>query len=128
MTNDRTGPPDGEGRPSPGPADVEEAVATPPITNTAKITAQPRQCAADALRRRRLASYRCEQLESGHRDPWQPPRPARLSPVQVEAAAIAAAHLLELGMAPRFDIATLRQLWQAGHHALVNELRGEVAA
>lgn len=87
-------------------------------------TATGRQCSpGQSLRRRRQASYRCEPLASGHRDPWQPWRPERLSDKQIEGAAVAARHLLDLGMAPRFDIATLRQLWKAGHHQLVDELR-----
>jgi hypothetical protein len=74
------------------------------------------------LRRRRTASYKCEQLPSGYRDPFQPWRPETLSDKQVEAAGIAARHLLDMGVVPRFDTPTLRALWRRGDRALAQEL------
>lgn len=117
-------PGDGEGRPPTGPADVEEAVTQPPITNDAQRNAAPRQCAADALRRRRLASYRLVPLESGHRDPWQPWRPETLSDKQVDGVVAAVEHLAAVGLPALVDVHTQRALWRSGHHRLVNQLRG----
>lgn len=123
MTNDRNGPPEREEPgPTPGTGPLEKSAGT---THTDKVhaTANPRLCAGDALHRRRQASYRCEPLASGHRDPWQPWRPATLSDKQVEGAVEAAEHLRDAGLTPRFDLDTLRVMWRAGHHQLVNELR-----
>jgi hypothetical protein len=77
------------------------------------------------LRRRRLAAYRCEPLpHSRRRDPWGALwRPERLSAVQIDAAVDAAAHLVASGLSPRFDDATLRSMWKAGHRRLVDKLR-----
>ena len=71
-----------------------------------------------------MASQRLAPLASGVRDPWQPWRPEKLSEKQTDAAAAAAAHLLACGYAPVFDIETLRAMWKAGHHQLVDDLRG----
>jgi hypothetical protein len=95
--------------------------ATSSLDSTA-AAGRPRQC--EPLWRRRRAADECRPLASGHRDPWRPWRPEKLSEKQVDAAAAAAEYLLDAGMAPRFDIDTLRQLWRAGHADLVDELRG----
>jgi hypothetical protein len=96
-------------------------------TDKPKPIAPPRLCSADTvagLARRRQASQRMVLLECGHRDPLcrclRPP----LSEKQIDAAAAAAVHLLAYGCAPAFDIETLRALCKAGHHPLVDDLRG----
>ena len=79
-----------------------------------------RQCGAGpGLRRRRAASYRCEPLASGHRDPFQPWRPERCSSKQVDGVVDAAEYLRDIGYPPLFDLPMLRSLWRAGHHHLV---------
>ncbi len=109
------GPEVGEGRPRGGPADVEKVGTKPLITNTPSI-AQPRH--GDGLaamrRRRRLASYRCELLDSGVRDPWTPWRPDEISDVQADGAAAAVHHLLELGLTPLLQLDVLRALGRRG--------------
>ena len=118
MTNYRNGPPN-----EVGPREIPEGTdtTTPATTTTeapgylhSKHTGQ--QCGGDTvgaqLRRRRLASYRCEPLASGHRDPWQPWRPEWLSDKQLEGVAAAAVHLLDRDLLPLFDVSTLRQLWR----------------
>jgi hypothetical protein len=120
------GPPENDdGRPPPGPTTTEEPSASP-TPNTTTLSAQPRQCATDTvagLHRRRRAEQRCEPLHGGLRDPWQPYRPKRLSEVQVQGAAAAAEHLLELGYPPLFDFPTLQAMWTAGHWELVEQLQ-----
>lgn len=106
------------------------ATTTPTATTTAteadssnlECTAWARVCSARPLWRRRRAADRCEPLASGHRDPWQPHRPERLSDVQVDGAVAAAEHLAGHGLTPRFSTDTLRQLWAAGHRDLAVEL------
>lgn len=120
MTTD--GPPSEEPGPTPGTGPLEKSVTD---TDQAKRSATPRLCAADALRHRRQASYRCEPLASGHRDPWQPWRPERLSDRQVEGVVAAAAHLAAVGLTPVFDVPTLRQLRTSGHRGLADTLRGD---
>lgn len=71
---------------------------------------------AAGLRRRRAASWR---LAGG--DPWRPDRPA-LSHAQITGAAHAAAHLLDAGLPPVFDLETLRALRRAGHRRTVTKL------
>lgn len=95
-------------------------------TASESITAQ-RQCAAvRPWRRRRDAADRSTPLgDSGNvRDPWQPWRPEKLSEKQIEAAAEAAEHLLELDLLPILDLDVLRAMWRAGFRALVDTLRG----
>jgi hypothetical protein len=86
---------------------------------------------ARQLRRRRMGSYRCVPLLAGYRDPFQPWRPETLSDKQIEAAGIAARHLLDVGVVPQFDVVTLRQLWRRGDRAIAELLHdltgGEVA-
>jgi hypothetical protein len=69
----------------------------------------------DQLRRRRHAAADCFPLRCGCRDPW-PCRHNHLPPSErmVDAAALAASHLTEAGLAPVFDQATLRALWRRG--------------
>jgi hypothetical protein len=43
----------------------------------------------------------------------------------IDGAADAAAHLLAHGLTPVFDIDTLREMWRAGHHRLVDRLRSD---
>lgn len=115
MTNYRNGPPDGEGRPPQGPANVEGVAAKPPVTNRVKGNPNPRLCAVDALRRRRRASYRCVPLDCGCRDPWpcrctEPP----LSEKFIDAGRDAAQHLLEHGQIPLLEVEVLQALWRRG--------------
>lgn len=99
-------------------------------TGSPDSTATDRQCSSpgQALRRRRRASYRLVPLgATGNvRDPWQPWR-APLSECQVDGAVAAAEHLRGVGLVPCFDVDTLRAMWRAGHHQLVDELRGGAA-
>ena len=89
----------------------------------------PRRCHDTVVwaYQRRQASYRLPVLDGGYSDPVQPWRPERLSDKQTEGAVLAAAHLRDAGLLPVFDLPTLRCMWRSGHHALVDELRGEVA-
>jgi hypothetical protein len=48
---------------------------------------------------------------------------SEISGRMVHAAAMAAHHLLDAGYPPIFDVATLRAMWRAGHHQLVDQLR-----
>jgi hypothetical protein len=73
--------------------------------------------------RRRRAADRCEPLSTGGRDPWRPFRPEQLSAVQVQAAVDAAEHLLDNGLTPLFDMATMQALWRAGNRELVEQLQ-----
>lgn len=117
MTNTRTGPPEREEPGStPGTGPLSKSVGT---THTDKVhaTPQPRQCAADALRRRRRAAYRMVPLDCGclTRDPWvcrctAPP----LSEPMVDAGRDAALHVLEHGDIPLLEIEVLRALWRRG--------------
>jgi hypothetical protein len=120
------GPEDAGSGSSPRPATAAELHNS--TTNSAKPNAAAsRQCAADTvagLRRRRAASWRMECLACGCRDPWRPWRPERLSEKQIAAAVAAAGHLRDAGLQPVFDVPTLRELWRAGHHQLVDDLRG----
>jgi len=81
-------------------------------------------CTANPMRRHRLAAARCEPNDGGVRDPLQPWRAEKLSDKQVAAAVDAALYLLNIGMPPMFDLNTLRAMWKAGHHQLVDDLRG----
>jgi hypothetical protein len=128
------------GHPSERPPERDEPGPHPeagPIQKSATTTDKPnpittplRQCHADTvpvqLRRRRKESYRCEPLgESGNiRDPWVPWRPEKLTEKDIDGAVAAAAHLLADGYVPVFDLPTLRAMWKAGHHQLVDDLRG----
>jgi hypothetical protein len=60
------GPEVGEGGPSPGPADVEEVVTTPPITYVRKPIAPSRQCHGET--RRRPADLFVEGFDRGAQD------------------------------------------------------------
>ena len=105
--------------------DTPEPIRTSSRVDSSRV---PRQCSLDTRpwARRRRAADRCEPLgDSGNiRDPWVPWRPEKLSEKQIAAAAAAAAHLLDAGYPPVFDIGTLRAMWKAGHHQLVDDLRG----
>lgn len=100
--------------------------ATTTATGGVQCSGTGRPSAQDTRpwRRRRQASYRCEPLLSGQRDPWQPGRPETLSRQQVDGAVAAARHLRDAGLEPMFDLETLRAMWTAGHHQLVDDLRG----
>ena len=63
-------------------------------------------------------------MASGCRDPWQPWRPEKPSEKHVDGAVAAAEHLLAVDLPPLFDLDTLRAMYRAGHHQLVDELRG----
>lgn len=63
-----------------------------------------------AWRRRREASYRLPVLDGGRSDPWHYDDPP-LTDHQLDGAVAAAAHLLTAGLAPLFDLDTLRALW-----------------
>lgn len=128
MTDQRCGPPERE-RPSPHPETGplrKSGIAKP--ANHHQANAQSRQCHADTVpvqwRRRRQASYRCEPLADGHRDPWRSWRPNQLSDKQIDGAVDAARHLRDAGVEPLFDLPMLRAMWKAGHHQLVDTLRG----
>ena len=124
MTDNYLGPPEREEPGTTASAGPNTKLGITKPTNHVQDNAQPRLCGAAALRRRRRAADRCEPNASGVRDPWQPWRPEKLSEKQIDAAAAAAAHLLAHGYTPVFDIETLRTMWKAGHHQLVDDLRG----
>lgn len=115
-------PRNGEGRLA--PANVEKSQQD---SNTDERSAPVRQCASvRPLERRRKAADRSTPLgDTGNvRDPWLPWRPEQLSEKQIQAAAEAAGHLLELNLTPMFDLEMLRALWRAGFRSLVDTLRG----
>jgi hypothetical protein len=128
-------PPDNEVGPRGNPEGTDNTITTPAPNKGqhSQCNDASRQCEHPArqLSRRRMASYRCEPLPSGHRDTFQPWRPEVLSDKQIEAAGIAARHLLHVGVVPRFDVVTLRQLWRRGDRAIAELLHdltgGEVA-
>lgn len=115
------------------PGTPARATSTTPIADP-NTTANPRLCAADALRRRRQASYRLVPLDCGCRDPWpchctQP----TLSEKFIDAGRDAALHVLEHGGIPLLAIEVLRALYRRGgdDRALAVELHaltGGVAA
>ena len=116
--------------PHPETGPIQKSGITKPTNQVHDITPPTRQCHADTvpvqLRRRHAASYRCQPLgeSSNIRDPWVSWRPEKLSEKEIDGAAAAAAHLLACGYPPVFDLPTLRAMWKAGHHQLVNDLRG----
>ena len=111
-------PPDNEVGPRGNPEGTDNTITTPAPNKGqhSQCNDASRQCEHPArqLRRRRMAAYRCEPLPPGHRDPWRPWRPEELSDKQVEGAAAAARHLLDMGVTPRFDTTTLRALYRRG--------------
>lgn len=126
MTHHSAGPPEnGESRATASPALKESHQNS---TNSFQTSGPMRQCAAvRPWRRRRDAADRCEPLgeTANVRDPWRSWRPEQLSEKQIQAAVETAALLTALNLPPMFDIDTLRALWRAGFHALVDTLRGE---
>ena len=86
---------------------------------------------------RQLDGHACRRAAAGPRGdplspaevadchPRQPRRETQPSPKMVDAGAAAAEHLLEHGLVPVFDVATLRLMWKAGHHRLVDRVRGD---
>lgn len=68
---------------------------------------QPPQHPGTQLRRRRGASHRLQQLDSGVCDPWRYEPPTGGYPE-------AAAHLLAHGLTPAPNAAALREMWKAG--------------
>jgi hypothetical protein len=73
-------------------------------------TSVPRFSHSAALRRRREASRRLPVLDCGRSDPWHYDE-VPLTDHQLDGAADAAEHLLALGLAPVFDMVTIRALW-----------------
>ena len=76
--------------------------------------AVPRQ-----LRRRRAASYRCEPLDCGHRDPsscrcHDDPPTDLTSELQVDAYRDTAVMLLGSGLSPGTNVPAMRVLWRRG--------------
>jgi hypothetical protein len=129
VTNSRNGPPEKE-RPSatPGARPAQQLADTTPAVGNR--TARWRRCSsATPLGRRRYAAARSVPLADGHRDPWRPWRPERLSDKQVQAAVDAALHLLAADLPPLFDRVTLEAMWRAGYRDLAEQLhaRGQAA-
>jgi hypothetical protein len=132
MPNKDVGPPRNEVGPRDttpeGTDNLITTRATTTATSTMSLSGAGTRCGADTipvqLRRRRHATGRCEPLASGHRDSWQPWRSEKLSDRQIDGAVDAAQHLRDAGLEPMFDLDTLRAMWKAGHHQLVDDLRG----
>lgn len=120
MPTNRLGPPGKS-----GPAPAQEPAPTTP-SNEHHNSRSGRQCTGDSvgaqLRRRRMASWRCEPLDSGHRDPHHRWRPEKLSAKQLEAVAAAAEHLDAAGLSAIFDVDVLRELWRSGDRELAQRL------
>jgi hypothetical protein len=65
-----------------------------------------------------LDRHRCDTLNPNHA------RVHDLSDQQIVGAVAAAQHLLARDLPPVFDTGTLRGMWRAGHHRLVDRVRG----
>lgn len=64
------------------------------------------------LRRRRAASWRCEPLESGRRDPWVDQHPDTWTDAELDSWAAAAVHLRRAGLTPQVPD-SVRRSWYA---------------
>lgn len=84
------------------------------LANTGDRPGETGRATLAGCKRRRAASPRMQPLPSGHRDPWQPWSPERLSDVQLDAYATAAEHLLNLNLPPAPNIGAMRRLWRRG--------------